>query len=74
MPHAVPVTIPQALREKYHIEPETSWVRGPGRRPIRPVKGDRKRIARERVGRMMGSATHKDLTTDEIMALMRDDD
>ena len=70
------VTIPQALREKYQIEPETELEfedRGDGIL-IRPLKGDRKRIARERVRRMRGTATNKELTTDEIMALMRGDD
>lgn len=70
------VTIPQALRKKYHIEPETELEfedRGDGIL-IRPVMGERKRIALERVRHMLGSATNKDLTTDEIMALMRGDD
>jgi AbrB family looped-hinge helix DNA binding protein len=50
------VTIPQAIREKYHIEPETELEfeeRSDGIL-IRPVEGDRRRPP-ERVRRMLGA-------------------
>jgi AbrB family looped-hinge helix DNA binding protein len=55
------VTIPQRLREKYRIEPETELEfeeRDDGIL-VRPVEGDRRRLARERVGRMLGAATNR---------------
>jgi AbrB family looped-hinge helix DNA binding protein len=67
------VTIPVALREQYRIDPETELEFEAHRDGIllRPVRGERRRLARQRVSRMLGSATNKELTTDEIMALMR---
>jgi len=70
------VTIPQAIREKYRIEPEMEMEFEEREDGIllRPVEGDRRRLARERVRRAIGAATNKELTTDEIMALMRGDE
>ena len=70
------VTIPQALRQKYRIEPDTELEfeeREVGIL-IRPIEGDRRRLIRERLRRATGAATNKELTTDELMALMRGDD
>ena len=70
------VTIPQLLRQKYRIEPdsELEFEEREDGILIRPIPGDRQRLARERVSRAMGAATNKELTTYQIMALMGGDD
>jgi AbrB family looped-hinge helix DNA binding protein len=70
------VTIPEELRDEYRIERgmEVEWERHADGILLRPVPGDRKRLASERVRKMLGAATNKELSTDEIMALMRGDD
>jgi AbrB family looped-hinge helix DNA binding protein len=70
------VTIPQALRQKYRIEPDTELEFEEREEGIliRPIEGDRRRLIRERLRRATGAATNKELTTDELMALMRGDD
>jgi AbrB family looped-hinge helix DNA binding protein len=71
------VTIPQAVREKLGILPNTEvefTVRGDSAtlRKVPPRKGGRDR-GREIVERLRGSG-HGRLTTDEMLKLMRGDD
>lgn len=66
------VTIPQALREKFGLWPETEVVfeEGDGGVLIKPAAATRRRDAEAWLKRARGSATAK-LTTDEIMSLTR---
>lgn len=66
------VTIPQALREKFGLLPETevAFEEADGGVLIKPAAMSRRRQAERWLRRARGSATVK-LTTDEIMALTR---
>jgi AbrB family looped-hinge helix DNA binding protein len=66
------VTIPQALREKFGLLPETEVVfeEADGGVLIKPAAATRRRDAEAWLKRARGSATAK-LTTDEIMSLTR---
>ena len=66
------VTIPQALREKFGLLPETevTFEEANGGVLIKPAAATRRREAEAWLKRARGSATAK-LTTDEIMSLTR---
>jgi AbrB family looped-hinge helix DNA binding protein len=66
------VTIPQALREKFGLLPETEvmFEETDGGVLIKPAAATRRREAEAWLKRARGSATAK-LTTDEIMSLTR---
>jgi AbrB family looped-hinge helix DNA binding protein len=66
------VTIPQALREKFGLLPETevTFEEADGGVLIKPAAATRRRDAGAWLKRARGSATAK-LTTDEIMSLTR---
>jgi antitoxin PrlF len=66
------VTIPQALREKFGLLPETevTFEEADGGVLIKPAAATRRREAEAWLKRARGSATAK-LTTDEIMSLTR---
>ncbi len=66
------VTIPQALREKFGLLPETevTFEEADGGVLIKPAAATRRRDAEAWLKRARGSATAK-LTTDEIMSLTR---
>jgi AbrB family looped-hinge helix DNA binding protein len=68
------VTIPQALREKFGLFPETEVVFEEVENGvlIKPAAATRRREAQAWLKRARGSATAK-LTTDEIMSLTRGD-
>jgi AbrB family looped-hinge helix DNA binding protein len=66
------VTIPQALREKFGLLPETevTFEEADGGVLIKPAAATRRRDAEAWLKRARGSATAK-LTTDEIISLTR---
>ena len=66
------VTIPQALREKFGLLPETevTFEEADGGVLIKPAAATRRREAEAWLKRARGSATAK-LTTDEIISLTR---
>jgi AbrB family looped-hinge helix DNA binding protein len=66
------VTIPQALREKFGLLPETEVTleEADGGVLIKPAAATRRRDGEAWLKRARGSATAK-LTTDEIMSLTR---
>lgn len=69
------VTIPQPIRERAGFMPGTNveFVEEDGRVVIQKTSGGGKKATRgaEIVARLRGSATVTDMTTDEIMELMR---
>jgi antitoxin PrlF len=66
------VTIPQAIREKYGLLPDTDveFVVSGGRVTIVPVPSPDRDRGSKAVGRLRGAAT-TGLSTDEILALTR---
>jgi AbrB family looped-hinge helix DNA binding protein len=68
------VTIPQEMRERYGLHPQTEveFATGDGGVMIRPAR-TRKGRFREWIARARGSATVK-MTTDEAMQLTRSED
>jgi AbrB family looped-hinge helix DNA binding protein len=65
------VTIPQSMRERYGLHPQTEveFANGEGGVVIRPARSKKGRF-REWIGRTRGSATVK-ITTDEVMRMTR---
>ena len=68
------VTIPQEMRERYGLHPQTEveFASGEGGVVIRPARTKKVRF-REWIARARGSATLK-VTTDEVMRLTRGGD
>ena len=69
------VTIPQAIREKAGLLPDTEVefeIRG-GKVVLKPM-GRRITRAQRAIGRLRGSLKHVRMSTDQIMALTRGED
>ncbi len=68
------VTIPQEMRERYGLHPQTEveFATGEGGVVIRPARTKKARF-REWMAKARGSATVK-ITTDEVMRLTRGED
>ena len=66
------VTIPQEIRERFHLQPGTDVEFLPHGEAvvIRPAKGKRQTLFQRWIERAKGSATTR-LSTDEIMAMTR---